>query len=263
MVRVAFSVLLTATLLVGRPAGAEIYRWVDEHGVTHLDDTLENVPESERPDAKVFQSRAPVPAPLPAGASTSTQSAFANGIARELGLVTSDTQDPVSALHIVGIYPSAGWNPAAPLTASVVDELARTARAAARSHRLNQSEGAAEAAVLRVSSGLGVAGPPPTIVAQPEPAADAPTVVVAPNIYVEAPPANVTVNAIQQAPPPVLTGYGFDAAYANGIPFAPLPPVAGPIPDRITPLSNPAGHLHGPAVPPRPRLQPFRRPPTF
>ncbi len=250
-----------ATLLMASPAKGEIYRWVDEHGVTHLDDTLANVPEADRPDAKIFQSKALAPAP----ASGPTQASFANGIARELGLIASENQDAVSALHIVGVYPSAGWNPSAALSTAVVDEVMRGARAAARARRLPQSESSAEAAVLRVASGLGVATPPPSVTAPPEPVHEAPTIVVAPNIVVESPPSTVVVHTIERAAPPMLTRYGYDPLFGGGIPFAPIPggSVPGPIPNRITPLSNPAGHLHGPAVPPMPRPGPFRRPVTF
>jgi hypothetical protein len=255
---------LVVAVLLAAPARAEIYRWVDADGVTHLDDTLENVPEGQRPDAKVFQARVPNAAPASA-AQGATQAAFANGVARELGLIAVETQDAVSALHIVGVYPSTGWHPSATLTSAVVEEVVRAARAAARARRLPQAEGAAEAAVLRVSSSLGVAGPPPTVVAAPAPAPEPPTVIVAPNIVVEAPPSTVVVNNVERQREPVLTQWGWDPGFGGGIPFAPIPNgrVAGPIPDRITPLSNPAGHLHGPAVPPRPRPGPFRRPPTF
>lgn len=254
-------VSLAALACVATPVRAEIYRWVDAQGVTHLDDTLDNVPETARSDAKVFQTRS---APAAAPATGAAQSAFANGVARDLGLLSVSTQDAVSVLHLVGIYPSTGWNPAAPLTPAVVDEVTRAARAAARARRLPQSEASVEASVLRVASGLGVAGPPPAVVAEPAPP---PTVVVAPNIVVESPPQQtVVVHTVERERAPVLTrwGWGSDAAFGGGIPFAPIPSgPPGPIPDRITPLSNPAGRLHGPAVPPRPGPQPFRRPVTF
>lgn len=263
--RTALAVVAFASLILthASPARAEIYRWVDEHGITHLDDTLANVPEGSRPDAKVFQAR-----PATSGKANAeqgpTQAAFANGVARELGLIAAETQDAVSALHIVGVYPSAGWNPTATLTPAVVDEVTRAARAAGRAHRLPQGEASVEAAVLRVASTLGIAGPPPVVVAEPAPA-QPPTIVVAPNIVVESPPPTVVVRTIEREREPVLTRYGFDPAFGGGVPFAPIPggPVPGPIPDRITPLSNPAGHLHGPLVPPRPGPQPFRRPVTF
>ena len=88
---------------------------------------------------------------------------------------------------------------------------------------------------------------------------------VAPNIVVESPPQQtVVVHSVEREREPVLTRWGWDPAFSGGIPFAPIPSgPPGPIPDRITPLSNPAGHLHGPAVPPRPGPQPFRRPVTF
>jgi Domain of unknown function (DUF4124) len=255
--------LLVVALLVAWPARAEIYRWVDEHGVVHLDDTLQNVPEAERGDAKVFQARKAAEPAAPA--SGPTQAAFANGVARELGYTAPDTQSAISILHVVGVYPSAGWNPAAVLTAAIVDEVARATRAAARAHRLPQSEASAEAAVLRVSNGLGVAGPPPIVIAEPEPPPP-PNLVVAPNIVVEAPPpANVVVQNVQPAPEAVLTRYGFDPLFNGGVPFAPIIPGRdlGPVPNRIVPLSNPAGHLNGPAVPPLPRPGPFQRPHGF
>jgi hypothetical protein len=265
IVRGAIGVALMLSLLpltVTAPARAEIYRWVDATGVVHLDDTLANVPEAQRPDAKVFQSKARV-APASAPSTGPTQSAFANGVARELGLIAVETQDAVSALHIVGVYPSAGWNPTATLTSAVVEEVTRAARAAARARRLPQGEAAVEGAVLRVASGLGVDGPPPTVVVTaPEP--EPPPLIVAPNIVIETPPTNVVVQTINPQPDPVLTRYGIDP-FGEALLFAPIPsrPNPGPPPDRITPLSNPAGHLRGPAVPPRPHPGPFRRPPTF
>lgn len=220
VMRVGFALVLATGFLVNVGlAQGEIYRWVDEHGVTHLDDTLANVPETRRSDAKVFQAK--TTAPAPATAQGQTQAAFANGIARELGLIAAETQGAVSALQIVGVYPSAGWNPTAILTSSVVEEVTRAARSAARARRLPQGEAGAEAAVLRVSAGLGLAGPPPMVVIQPEPPAEAPTIVVAPNIVVEAPPPTVIIRTIERQNDPVLTRYGFDAAFGGGVPFAP------------------------------------------
>lgn len=255
-----FVLLLTSTAFAV-PVHAEIYRWVDARGVVHLDDTLTNVPEDARPDAKVFQARQ---APAPPPATGPVQAAFANGVARELGLIASETQDAVSVLHLVGIYPSAGWNPSAALTPAVVDEVTRSARAAARAHRLPQGEVSAEAAVLRVASGLGVAGPPPTAVAEvPPPPPEPPTFVVAPNITVESPPPTVVIH--ERPPEPYLTTYGFDAAFlGGGVPFAPIfNQPRGPLPPRIPPLSNPGGHLRGPLVQPLPGIPPFQHPPQF
>ena len=258
-IRLALAIALL--LLPASRIDAKIYRWVDEHGVTHLDDVIDNVPEAERGDAKVFQSKTSIPPPAPSNGPN--QAAFANSVARELGVIAAPTQDAVSALHLVGVYPNAGWNPAANLTPAVVDEVVRAARAAARARRLPQGEAAVAAAVLRVSSGLGIAGPPPQVVVEAPPPPD-PTIIVAPNIVVESPPSTVVVRTIERERVPVMTRYGWDPGYGDGVPFAPIQGGApGPIPDRITPLSNPAGHLHGPAVPPRPRLGPFRRPPTF
>jgi hypothetical protein len=257
----ALAALVMTVLIASAPASAEIYRWVDAHGVTHLSDRLDDVPESARSDAKVFQSR--TKAAPSAASSGPTQAGFADAVARGLGLIASDTQDAVSALHIVGIYPSVGWNPAGALTPVVVDEVTRAARTAARSRRLAFSEGGAEAAVLRVAASLGVPGPPPTVV-EPPPARE-PTIVVAPNIVVESPPPTVVVNTIERRPDPMLTRYGFDWPVAGGFLYAPIRGRSkpGPIPDRIVPLSSPAGRLRGPAVPSRPRPGPFQRPPVL
>ena len=239
--------IVIAFLLVASPAGADIYRWVDESGAVHLDDDIENVPETERDSARTFKAKA-APEPEVSGP---TQGTFASALARELGLQASPSQDPVSVLQIVGIYPSVGWHPNAALSAAVVQEVVTAARTAARAHRLRQPEASAEAAVLRVSSGLGVAGPPPAAPAEPAPPspAAAPPIVIAPNIIVEVPPPVVVVERHEPAPPAVLSGY---PTFANGVLFAPLsaPRVLGPIPERITPLSSPAGRLRGPLITP-------------
>jgi len=263
MLRVAHALTVRSTaaiaivLALALPLHAEIYRWIDDAGTVHLDDDVARVPEAQRNSALVFKTKI-APAPDVSGP---TQGAFAGGVTRELGLQTSDTQDPVSILQVVGIYPAAGWNPQAALSTAVVQEVANAARAAARARRLRQSEFNAEAAVLHVSAGLGISGPPPIAVAEPAPPPPpAPPVIVAPNIIVEAPPP-VIVERREVQPVPVYSDY---PAFASGVPFAPLPfpPVLGPIPERITPLSNPAGRLHGPLVPPL-RAAPFTRPPEL
>jgi hypothetical protein len=263
MLRVAHALTVRSTMAIAMvfalafPLHAEIYRWIDEAGTVHLDDDVTRVPEAQRDGARVFKTKI-APAPDVTGP---TQGAFAAGITRALGLQTSDTQDPVSILQVVGIYPTTGWNPQAALSTAVVQDVADAARTAARAHRLRQSEFNAEAAVLQVSAGLGVAGPPPIAVAEsapPPPAA--PPVVVAPNIIVEAPPP-IIIEHREVQPAPVVSDY---STFAYGVPFAPLPfpRVLGPIPDRITPLSNPAGRLHGPLVQPL-RAAPFTRPSEF
>ena len=242
--------IVIAFLLAACPAGADIYRWIDASGALHLDDDIANVPETERDSARIFRAKT-VQQPDVSGP---TQGAFAAALARALGLQASSSQDPLSVLQIVGIYPSVGWHPQAALSPAVVQEVVTAARGAARAHRLHQPEASAEAAVLRVSSGLGVAGPPPTAPAEPPPMPPAaPPIVIAPNIVVEAPPATVIVERHEPAPQAVLFGYPFGyPAFIGGVPFAPLPipRVLGPIPERIPPLSNPAGRLRGPLVAP-------------
>ncbi len=223
----------------------------------HLDDDIARVPEAQRATSRVFRSRPAAPAPAVSGP---TEGAFASAIAREVGLLRSDLQDPVSVLQIVGIYPTTGWHPADALSPAVVDEVVGAARAAARGRRLRASEATVEAAVLRVASSLGVAGPapaaPPDLPPAPEPAVP---IVVAPSITVESPP--VVVRVVERPPRPVLSGY---PTFAYGVPFAPFTPrVIGPIPDRITPLSSPAGRLHGPLVTPLRPPGRFTRPMGF
>ena len=247
------ALLFAVALLSALPSSAEVYRWIDANGRTHFDDDAAHVPEDQRNSAQVFQAKArPAAQPGPK-ADGATQAAFASSLARELGLQTVATQDPVSLLSMVGIYPSTGWYPNAALSPAVVQEIVTASRAAARAHRLAQSEVSAEAVAIRIASSLGVATPPPQAVPEPPP----PPVVVAPNIVVEVPPATVVVENIQSPPQTVLSSY---PTFAFGVPFAPLGPVpVGPIPNRITPLSNPAGRLHGPLITPL-RSGPFSRP---
>ena len=255
-------VAILASLIIALPSPAEVYRWVDDAGIVHLDDDIERVPEAERSAARVFRakavSREAVDGP--------TQGTFARAVARELGLQSSDLQDPVSVLQIVGIYPSTGWHESAALSSWVVEEVAAAARAAARGRRLRHSQAAAETAVLRAATALGITAPPPTVAAEPPPVREeTPPIVIAPNIIVEAPAPQVVVRHVRRAPPPLLAGYPvFYSPFGLGIPFAPLPgPVAaGPVPERITPLSNPAGRLHGPLIEPL-RARPFTRPEGF
>lgn len=245
--------VLGVGLLAARPAAAEVYRWTDESGRTHFDDDAAHIPEGQRERAQVFQTK-PRPEEPAVKSDGPTQAAFAASLARELGMQTVATQDPASLLSLVGIYPSTGWYPNTVLSPAVVQEVVTAARAAARAHRLAQPEVSAEAAVIRVAASLGVATPPPQAIPEPPP----PAIVVAPNIVVEAPPpATVVVQNIQPAPQAVLSDY---PTFAFGIPFAPLGPVpVGPVPNRITPLSNPAGRLHGPLITPL-RPGPFTRP---
>jgi predicted aspartyl protease len=67
MIRVA--VLVVAALLVGRPApaDAQIYRWVDERGVTHFVQGIDSVPQKYRSAAVPFDlSKAPGSSRTPA-----------------------------------------------------------------------------------------------------------------------------------------------------------------------------------------------------
>jgi len=254
LMRAVAAVALVVSLAA--PARAEIYRWIDDAGTVHLDDDIARVPEAQRDRARIFKAKAPPPVEV-AGP---TQRGLAGALARELGLQATDTQDPISILQVVGIYPARGWNPQAALSTAVVQEVSTAARVAARAHRLNQSEVGAEAAVSRAATGLGVAAPPPVAIAEPAPAAPAP-VVFAPNIVVEAPQPAVIVERVEPQPVPILSGY---PTFGFGIPFAslPVPRTLGPIPDRITPLSDPAGQLHGPLVTPL-HSRPFTRPSEF
>jgi hypothetical protein len=249
--------LLMGNVPVAPPAHADIYRWTDAKGVVHLDDDLARVPAPQRESMRTFQAKA---APAPPETEGATQATFASAISRDLGLRVSALQDPVSVLQVVGIYPANGWNPHAPLSPAVVAQVADATQAAARARRLSQSPAAAEASILRIAGGLGVVGPPPSAPPDPPRAPDPPPVVIAPNIVIEQPPpAQVVV--IERPPPPVLSAY---PTFFYGVPSAPLlaPRTFGPIPERITPLSNPAGHLHGPLVSPL-RSSPFTRPLDF
>jgi hypothetical protein len=161
-------------------------------------------------------------------------------------------------LQVVGIYPSIGWHPDAPLTPAVVDEVVRTTIAAARAHRVPQSPMTAEAAVLRIAAGLGVDAPPPTIVeAPPPPPAPEPMpVVLAPNIIVEAPPPVI----VQQSTYPGPYIGSVDPAWAYGVPFRSTGNRQSrkSTLQRIPPIFNPTGRLRPPVIQPF-ELRPFPR----
>ncbi len=222
-------------------ARADIYTWTDADGHLHFDDDAANVPAAQRDAARVTRSKPRVTDEQPSSAQTATQSAYSTALARELGLQTSTTQDPVSLLHLVGIYPAVGWYPNAPLTPAVVQEVVSSTRAAARAHRLSQSEAGAESIALRVASSLGVATPPPAAVPDPAP----PQIVVAPNIVVETPPQQtVVVTHVEAPPPPVIADYPF---WGFGIPFATTGAVH---PQHVNSPGGPAGQLGGPLIAP-------------
>lgn len=264
MSRWVSALLLSALLsfLFAFPIRAEIYRWVDANGTVHFDDDPNAVPEDQRPGAKVFQSKIVSPPAVaePTGPAQPTQATFAAGVARDLRL-GGESREPTSALQNVGIYPSGGWNPTAALTPGAVEDVARTTRAAARARRVPLSVGDAEAVVIAAADRLGVAAPAPTVVVEPPPPPEPePPLVVAPQVYVEVPPATVVIE--QPEPGPYVTD-GYFPPY--GYLYAPIPERRGrknrePKPERIVPLSNPAGHLRGPAVPPMPGPGPFQRP---
>lgn len=262
--RSSVAAAVLSSLIALSPAASEVYRWVDEKGTVHLDDDIARVPESSRAEARVFRSKAPPSPPAKVDPATPTQGSFANALARDLGLRSSDSQDSVSVLHIVGIYPARGWDPAAALSPPVVAEVVGATITAARTRRLSQSPAAAEMAVLRLAERLGVAAPPPTVQAPPAP--EPPTIVVAPNIIVEAPAQpQVVIREIERIPEPALASRVYDSAFLYGIPFATTvraPAPLRPVPPRIVPLRNPAGHLHGPLIAPL-RSGAFQRPHEF
>ncbi len=262
--RASVAAAVLSSLIAFTPVAADVYRWVDEKGTVHLDDDIARVPESSRAGARVFRSKAPASPPAKVDPTAPTQGSFANALARDLGLRSSESQDSVSVLHIAGIYPARGWDPAAALSPIVVAEVVGATLAAARTRRLSLSPAAAEMAVLRLAERLGVAAPPPTV--QAPPAAEPPTIVVAPNIVVEAPAQpQVVIREIERVPEPVLASRVYDPFLVYGIPFATTvraPAPVSPVPPRIVPLRNPAGHLHGPLVAPL-RSGAFQRPHEF
>lgn len=256
--RTALALLLLLTIAL--PAEAVIYRWVDEHGTVNFDDDIERVPEAQRPDMKVFAARtAPAGAPDDAPpAEGPRQAAFARRVARDLGLQKSATQDPVSVLQVVGIYPAVGWHPAGPLTAAVVDEVVATTVAAARAHRLRHTPASAEATVLRAAAGLGIDAPPPAVTPDPPPPPPEPApIIVAPNIIVEA--AAAAPVFVQQSYPAGFVPGSYPGHY-SGVPFRSVRRASTePPPARIPPLRSAVGRLRAPLIVPF-TVAPFRRP---
>ena len=256
--RIALALLLV--LSVALPADAVIYRWVDENGSVNFDDDLERVPVDQRPEMKVFAVKKP-PAPSADDSPDAgpRQAAFARRVARDLGLQKSTTQDPVSVLQVVGIYPSVGWHPAGPLTLAIVDEVVATTVAAARAHRLRHTAASAEATVLAAAKGLGLDVPPPAVVPEPPPPPPEPApIVVAPNIIVEA---AATAPVIVQQAYPASYAPGWYPNVTDGILFRPSLRASRPPPTaRIPPITNPVGRLRLPVIKPL-QVRPFQRPP--
>jgi hypothetical protein len=229
------------------PAEAVIYQWVDERGHVNFDDDLERVPEAQRPAMKVFQAKARPAAAEPEPGGGPRQAAFARQLARDLGLQKTDTQDPVSVLQVVGVYPAIGWHPAAPLTPAIVDEVVRAAVAAARGRRLSQSPSTAEAAVLGVAKNLGMDVPPPTVAPEPSPPPPEPVpIIFAPQIVLESPPPAVPI-VVQQ--PAYYPGHfeGFVPIVADA---SPRPSRGRPLTPRIPPLTRPVTGLRPPVIQP-------------
>ena len=266
VVRAPIAAAVLAVLVTFSPAAGDVYRWVDERGTVHLDDDLARVPEPYREAARVFRSKPASVGTTAVDPTAPTQASFADAIARDLGLRSSESQDSVSVLQITGIYPARGWDPTAALSPIVVTDVVSATIAAAQARRLSQSPAAAEMTIIRAAQQLGVAAPPPTVAAPTAPPPEPATIVVAPNIVVEAPPQpQVIIHEIERVQEPVLASRVYDPAWAYGVPFAstvPHPAPIGPIPPRIVPLQNPAGHLHGPLVPPL-RMGPLTRPHQF
>jgi hypothetical protein len=71
--------LATAHLCWGSPAGAQMYRWTDDHGAAHYSQGLDSIPERHRSRAQLLVYPA-IPAAAPAASSGSLQVSTATRI---------------------------------------------------------------------------------------------------------------------------------------------------------------------------------------
>src|SRR5215813_3209163 len=138
-------------------AHADLYQWTDEQGVIHVVDDAGTIPENYRSKFKTYRATKTTnaSADLLAPSRTypaSSQGAFAQKIALDLGLIKNQHEDALSPLGAAGIQPAGGWRLSDPLTPETLAEVIAAARRAAESRRLSLSADGAEAVVQQAGN---------------------------------------------------------------------------------------------------------------
>lgn len=232
---------------------ADLYQWTDADGVIHIVDETVEVPDAYRSNLKVYHAAKSVGASSATALSPSrvyaaqSQGAFAQKLARDLGLTRNDNEDALGPLRGAGIQPAGGWKVSDPLTPAVLYEVLAAARRAADAKRLSLSADGAEAVVRQAAEPF--LPPLPSVQASTPPVErynEEPGYDDEPEVIIEQPPSQV-IEVIQEptygyVPVPFIVGRpGFPHHHGHG--GEPIPPPA-PLTGPFTP--NPAGVPGGP-----------------
>ncbi|MBI3249334.1 MAG: DUF4124 domain-containing protein [Deltaproteobacteria bacterium] len=200
--------LLCGLLLWGASVvHADLYQWTDARGVFHVVDDLSAVPEEYRGQMKTHSTPKPTPAQknllAPSKAyPPKSQGAFAQQLARDLGMIQTAAEDAIGPLGAAGVQPASSWRVSDPLTQETQDEVVAAARRAAASQRLKLSADGAEAVVRQTAKAF--LPPPPVVPVSQPPAYEEQE----PEIVIEQQPPQV-VEIIREpfyVPEPVIVG---------------------------------------------------------
>lgn len=162
-------------------AQADLYQWMDARGVLHVVDDLSAVPEEYRGQMQTHSTPKPTSAQKNLLAPSKTyppnsQGAFAQQLARDLGLIQTAAEDAIGPLGAAGIQPASSWRVTTLLTQETQDEVVAAARRAAASQRLKLSADGAEAVVRQTAKAF--LPLPPVLQAPPPPAYEEPKIII-------------------------------------------------------------------------------------
>ncbi len=140
-------ILVSLLLMLASPAGAAVYKWVDERGVVNFADDLEKVPPAYRDGVEEVKiPRMPTPG-VPPGKTSTKAPPISQTLIREgdlaikladalkVGRVQSEAEAE-SLLASAGIAPRNGWIADYPVTPDIIGELQNTVTQAADSGKL-------------------------------------------------------------------------------------------------------------------------------
>ncbi len=192
-------------------ASADLYQWTDARGVLHVVDDLNAVPEEYRGQIQTHSAPKPTAAQknfLAPGKTypPKSQGAFAQQLARDLGLIQTLGEDGLGPLGAAGIQPASSWQATTSLTHEAQDEVVAAARRAAESQRLKLSADGAEAVVRQAAKAF----------LPPLPPVAPPPVYELPEIIIEQQPPQL-VEIIREpfyVPAPMVMGTPYWGGYA-------------------------------------------------
>ena len=155
-------------------AVADLYQWTDANGVLHIVDEAVEVPDQYReqltvfsaPEAKDSAKSNQLPLAPSRTYAKHSQGAFAQKLARDLGLIKNDNEDGLGPLNGAGIRPAGSWKVSEPLSPEAFGEVMTAVERAAMSQRITLSADKARAAVEKMAE----THLPPRQIVQPPPA---------------------------------------------------------------------------------------------